>query len=436
MANNAFFQELENTRPFFKAAFEGFSGTGKSFTAGVIACGLHDMIKSKKPIALYYTERAGKGAMANFYSQRKKKAIIKESRTLADLLTTINLCEQGHADILVIDSISHIWESFVQAYMRQKNRKKLYFQDWGVLKPDWKEKFSDRFLEAQVHIIFTGRAGYEYDFVENSDGEKELAKTGIKMRVEGETEYEPDMVVLMEKVKEMNGNVMSLKRRALVVKDRTNLIDGKSFFNPSFEDFKPAINILLAGSAVADNFDETPDDFESDDTYENRKKQRTILLEEVKGIFDQLELGQSATAKAFKADLAEKVFGSRSWTAIEELDLKLLEKGKTLLDTYKAWFVEYFRGRKSQGLDLNKEDALAALEKIISPPAETPADEWLAEAEKPKAPRASAPKKQAPDELPGFDTEPQSFGDAQEPSFGGAQEPAGAAISNGQTDLF
>jgi len=97
-----FFEPIENTRPFLKMALEGFSGTGKSYTAGLIACGLHDMIKSKKPIALYYTERAGIGSIKKFYDDRKKKVISKESRTLADLTEAIKVCEEGLADILII----------------------------------------------------------------------------------------------------------------------------------------------------------------------------------------------------------------------------------------------------------------------------------------------------------------------------------------------
>ena len=44
MANN-FFQEVGNTKPYFKAAFEGMAGTGKTTTAAKVIIGLHQKIK-------------------------------------------------------------------------------------------------------------------------------------------------------------------------------------------------------------------------------------------------------------------------------------------------------------------------------------------------------------------------------------------------------
>ena len=55
-----FFTAIGNTKPYFKAAFEGEPGTGKSWTAALVAIGLHKKINSKKPIVLIDTEKASK----------------------------------------------------------------------------------------------------------------------------------------------------------------------------------------------------------------------------------------------------------------------------------------------------------------------------------------------------------------------------------------
>ena len=52
-----FFMEVSNTKPYFKAAFEGFAGTGKTYTSAMVAIGLHKKIKSKKPIVMFDTEK-------------------------------------------------------------------------------------------------------------------------------------------------------------------------------------------------------------------------------------------------------------------------------------------------------------------------------------------------------------------------------------------
>lgn len=60
MSEDNFFTSLENTTPYFKAAFEGFAGSGKTYTAAQICIWLHKRIGSTKPIAYFDTERAGR----------------------------------------------------------------------------------------------------------------------------------------------------------------------------------------------------------------------------------------------------------------------------------------------------------------------------------------------------------------------------------------
>lgn len=55
-----FFAPLTNTKPYFKAGFQGFAGSGKTYTAALVALGLHRIIGSKKPIVIFDTERASK----------------------------------------------------------------------------------------------------------------------------------------------------------------------------------------------------------------------------------------------------------------------------------------------------------------------------------------------------------------------------------------
>jgi hypothetical protein len=55
-----FFMEVANTKPYFKAAFEGFAGSGKTYTTALVAIGLHQKIKSKKPVVMFDSEKAAK----------------------------------------------------------------------------------------------------------------------------------------------------------------------------------------------------------------------------------------------------------------------------------------------------------------------------------------------------------------------------------------
>ena len=82
--------------------------------------------------------------------------------------------------------------------MKAKKRTRLQFDDWGYLKGEWR-KFTDLFINSNLHIILCGRAGYEYDYFEDEAGKKQLEKTDIKMKAEGEMGYEPSLLVLMER---------------------------------------------------------------------------------------------------------------------------------------------------------------------------------------------------------------------------------------------
>jgi hypothetical protein len=66
------------------------------------------------------------------------------------------------------------------------------------------------------------------------------------MKVEGETAYEPDMLILMERYEEVLGRQKRVWREATIVKDRSTVLDGKTFEDPTFEDFAPAIRVMLA----------------------------------------------------------------------------------------------------------------------------------------------------------------------------------------------
>jgi len=354
MIPTTFFQPLENSRPYLKLAAEGFAGTGKTFTTALIAIGLHKKIHSDKPIVYYDTERSLK-ALKPLFDKSGINVLVRESRSLKDLVESIHLCEDGAADILVIDSITHVWESFVESYRREKKRTFIQFQDWGILKPKWKRDFSDNLVQSKLHILFTGRAGYEYDHEMNeATGKKELIKSGIKMKVENETEYEPDIVLLMEKLKEFNGNKLTLKRQCLVIKDRTTLIDGKVFSNPKYKDFSKAINLLLDGEHKDSEIVETSDTFEdySKEIY-MKKTAKEIALEEIQGVLVSLWPGQSAKEKKMKIDILDAVFNTTSWKAVEKSSLKTIEHGAVIFKRFKNDVLDYYKDCAEMGNDID-----------------------------------------------------------------------------------
>lgn len=343
------FKKLENNRPFLKLALEGFAGDGKTFTASEIGIGIHKLIDSKKPIALFDTEKAFKALKWKFDEAGIEVVVDDEERSLQALHTAIKWCEAGNADVLIIDSITHVWESFIEAYKNRPDkygnpskRNRLEFQDWGVVKPQWKELFSTPFVLANCHIIFTGRAGYEYTDEKNEDGKREIFKSGIKMKAETETAFEPDILVLMQKVTDLLSEKKSVYREAMVVKDRTTQIDGKTFKNPTFEDFYPAVKVLLDGTLREIHGAQIPDTFEEfENKYSEAGKERDVMIAEIKGAFELMGLGTGKEDKQVVAWTLGQVYGVNSIEAVEKKGNPLVKKGlstiKEFADKYRAY---------------------------------------------------------------------------------------------------
>lgn len=332
MTTDSFFTPISNTKPYFKAAFEGFAGSGKTHTAALIACGLHKKLGSKKPIVIFDTEKAAK-FLKPIFSENNIDVLIRESRSLADLKETMKRMRQDNvSDVLIIDSISHIWENFLAAYQAKVRRSQLQFQDWGVIKPTWKAEFSDPFVNDPYHIIMCGRAGYEYENEKNVDtGRREIFKSGIKMKVEGETAYEPDMLVLMERFEEILGDSKKVWREATILKDRSTIIDGKTFKNPTFENFAPTIDLMLAEPSMHQSSPEGDSTllFKTEEDKAEFRRERDKAMEELEGLLTRIAPASTGKDKQLKLDLLDQAFGTTSITAIGEL------KPKEIIDGYK-----------------------------------------------------------------------------------------------------
>lgn len=321
-----FFAELENTTPYFKCALQGMAGTGKTFTAAQIAAGLWNRIGSDKPIIIFDTEKSAK-FLKPMFAKAGVKVLVKQSRTLPDLMKTMQLCSDGEADILLIDSITHVYEQFLSDYQKRKGRSRLYFQDWGEIKPTWKREFSTRLVNSDCHIIFTGREGFTYDHIEDQKGNVEIVKSGVKMKAEGETAYEPDLLLRMERFEELLDHDKHVWREATVVKDRSDLLDGRTFKDPSYEDFAPVIEFLLDDPREAVETVSHPNDDLIRDEEDGRKERQEskILWERIQKGVDKVAAGRTVESITLRASLLEYAFyGETSETAMENCSVDQL----------------------------------------------------------------------------------------------------------------
>lgn len=329
---------------FLKAGLLGFAKSGKTYTASLLAIETAHHMKLEAPIALFDTEGGGEYIAGRVKAATGKALVGFKGRSLADLMKLAKECEAGAASVLIVDSITHVWREVCAAYLLQINkaresggkskRTRLEFQDWATIKEYW-SIWADYYLNSRLHIIICGRAGYEWDFEEseNPDGttKKELIKTGIKMKVEGEFGFEPSLLVEMERVQLPNTEgKFSIVHRARVLGDRFGILDGCECDNPTSDFFAPHLNLLTPG--VSNAVDTQPKSdlgvSESGDAeWQRERRVRAILCEEIQGEITKAMPGQSAAEKRAKVILIEKCFRTKSWAAIEALGATELRAG-------------------------------------------------------------------------------------------------------------
>ena len=328
------FKKAESTSAYLKAGFLGFAGSGKTKTATKLAIGLALMAAQLKlkeagrPIYFLDTE-TGSDYVIDDVRAAGLEIYAAKTRAFADLIPAVYECE-NEGSVLIIDSVTHFWREFTDSYKKRKKISRLEFQDWDPLKSEW-AKFTDAYVNSACHIIMCGRAGYEYDNEVNERTQKrEIFKSGIKMKAETETGFEPSLLVLMERAIDLQTNVVT--RTGYVLKDRFSVIDGKSFDNPTFEDFKPHIERLtLGGTQLGVDTTRNSEHLIREDgmtQWKHERTQKEICLDEIQEELVKSYPGQSHADKKAKADLLEAVFGTRSWTAVENMPLDDLRLGR------------------------------------------------------------------------------------------------------------
>ena len=318
------FREAKNEQAYLKAGILGFAGSGKTYTAALLAKGISERLGKTKPVFFLDTE-TGSDFLVKRFKEWGIPLFVSKSRAFTDLMDAVRAAE-ADAGVLIIDSISHFWVELMRSYMKAHNRKKLLFQDWGPIKETW-GRFTDLYLNSKVHIIMNGRASYEYDYFTDEAGAKQLEKTGTKMSAESNMGYEPSLLIEMIRDRKENKDESPEAKLwdhvGIVLKDRTTLLEGRRFVDPTFEDFKPVFDFLnIGGEHVGVETDRNSQNLFEKDSSENlyeKRKQVEILKEEIEGLLTSAFPGRSTEEVKVKTDLIQHGFGTRSWKALDDL---------------------------------------------------------------------------------------------------------------------
>jgi len=309
------FKEAQNEMAYLKAGFYGEAGSGKSFTSSQVAIGLVKYIKAKKPV-MYFDTETGSDFLIRQFKEAGIDLHTAKTRAFSDLLLAVDEAEKT-ASVMIIDSITHVWNELIESYMKKLELKRLALKHWIPLKTTWRE-FTTRYVNSKIHIIICGRSADKWDEVEDEDGAKELRKVGTKMRTETELAYEPSLLVELELIQTSAHVGGALSHRAHVRKDRFDVINGQRFDNPGFEAFLPHISLLNLGGehkAIESGRNSTAM-FERNDVGARKMETREILIEKIGNEIKLIYPGQTEGDKTARINLMKLIFQTSSWTEI------------------------------------------------------------------------------------------------------------------------
>ena len=192
-----------------KLALQGCAGSGKTYSALLLAYGLcGDWTK----IAVIDSENNS----ADLYAHLGQYIVLPlegkyDPETYID---AIKVCEKAGMEVIIIDSMSQCWDNLLEYHACLPGNS---FTNWQKVTPRM-TSLIQMILGVNCHVISTMRCKQDYVLSEKN-GKTVPEKVGLKAVMRDGIDYEYTIVF-----------DINMKHQALASKDRTNLFTGKSEF--------------------------------------------------------------------------------------------------------------------------------------------------------------------------------------------------------------
>ena len=224
------FKKAQRKAVKIKMALTGTSGSGKTYSALLIAKGIGGriaVIDSENDSASLYSD------LVDFDT-----CPIEPPFTPQKYIDIIHEAENEGYTTLIIDSLTHVWSGEGGILQMVDNEAKVThnsFTAWKKVTPIY-DRLINTILQSNMHIIVTMRSKTAYEIQENDKGKKAPVKVGLAPIQRDGLEYEFTTVL------EINND----SHIAIATKDRTNIF-GDEAFKPSEETGENIIKWLESG---------------------------------------------------------------------------------------------------------------------------------------------------------------------------------------------
>jgi len=234
------FAKATAKREYMKAGLYGKTGSGKTLTTLLMAEVLATM--EAKRIAYIDTEKGTAFYIREVPERKVHPAAFDldtlETKSMFEALEAVEGIDPAVHGVVVVDSITALWEAAKSTYQGKLTSKgSIPVQAWSTIKKPYKRLIS-LLMDGPYHVFILGREGVAME----DDADGNAVVIGSKMKSEGETPYEPHVLIRMIPEREEDG---THRIRAFFEKDRSGIMTGRTFDWPNYQTIEPAVRILV-----------------------------------------------------------------------------------------------------------------------------------------------------------------------------------------------
>ena len=227
-------QKAQRKQAVIKMGLQGVSGSGKTYSALLLAKGL---VRDWDKVAVIDSENHS----ADLYAHLGDYSVVNISPAFspAKYIEAISLCESAGMEVIILDSISHEWDGAGGILDIHSAMMGNSFTNWSKVTP-LHNSFVNKILQSPAHIIATIRSKQDYVLSERN-GKMVPEKVGLKGVTRDGMDYEFTIVLDLD-----------LKHQATASKDRTGLFMDKAQFMITEETGKTIKEWCNAGINLGD----------------------------------------------------------------------------------------------------------------------------------------------------------------------------------------